>query len=117
MKTAHIKRTAVLLILLVSAVTMARADDERAVSYLTQGVHKLLDNNYDGAIADYTSAIEIDPQYEAAYANRASAEYSQGNYAGAIADWETVIKLKPSLKTETQPFIDEARKKLHQQEN
>ena len=43
--------------------------------------------DYKGAIADYTKAIEIDPNYADAYNNRGIAKDELKDYKGAIADY------------------------------
>ncbi|RGN38192.1 tetratricopeptide repeat protein [Bacteroides oleiciplenus] len=51
-----------------------------------------------GAIEDYTKAIEINPNYVTAYYNRAIVKSSMGNKKGAIKDYTKVIELD-SLKS------------------
>ena len=96
MKTVCMTRVALLVMLLASAATVARAEeDERAVNYVFQSIDKFVDHDYDGAIADCTKAIEIDPQYAAAYANRAMSEHEKHDYDAAIADDTRAIELNP----------------------
>ena len=52
---------------------------------------------YDQAIADFTAAIELHPQYAQAYNNRGLAYLRQGDYDRAIADCTTAIELNPQL--------------------
>jgi tetratricopeptide (TPR) repeat protein len=47
------------------------------------------------AIADYSKAIELDPQSYASYNNRGNAELDQKNIKEAIADFDRAIKIKP----------------------
>jgi tetratricopeptide (TPR) repeat protein len=51
--------------------------------------------DYQGAIADYTSAIKLDPDYAEAYFNRAYDRSEVKDYEGAIADYTKVIELAP----------------------
>jgi tetratricopeptide (TPR) repeat protein len=44
---------------------------------------KYLMSDYDGAIADYTKAIELNPKYVEAYCNRGTAELGKSDYDGA----------------------------------
>ena len=55
--------------------------------------------NLDQAIADYTKAIELDPQYAKAYYNRGNAYSAKGNLDQAIADYTQVIGLEPQSVT------------------
>ena len=49
-----------------------------------------------GAIADYTKAIEIDPNYANAYVDRGVAKDDLEDYYGAIADYTKVIEIDPN---------------------
>jgi len=53
-----------------------------------------LDDN-DGAIADYTKAIELDPNNPMYYDNRALSKAEKENFSGAIEDYTTSIELYP----------------------
>src|SRR6266545_3738910 len=45
-------------------------------------------SNLDGAIDDYTKAIEINPRFAKAYNSRGSARFYKGDHDGATADFE-----------------------------
>jgi tetratricopeptide (TPR) repeat protein len=49
----------------------------------------------DGPIADFTKAIELDPKYAKAYANRAVVKSDKGDYEGGIADSTKAVELDP----------------------
>lgn len=49
------------------------------------------------AVADYTSAIELDPQYAKAYNNRGNARASLGDEERALQDYDTALELDGSL--------------------
>ena len=49
----------------------------------------------DKAIADYTEAIRLKPDYAWAYHNRGMACRNKGDYARARADWEKVLRIGP----------------------
>jgi len=53
--------------------------------------------DYDGAIADYTRAIELDPKFSQAYYNLGLAKKHKGDMDGAIADYSTAIRFAPAL--------------------
>lgn len=65
-----------------------------AGSYIAQAYSKLED--YKEAIADYTQAIEIDPNYADAYYNRGIAHRKVGDTQAAIADYTQAIKIDPN---------------------
>src|SRR6202008_504128 len=50
---------------------------------------------YDKAIADYTEAIRLKPDYADAHYNRGNAYYYLQQYDKAVADYSEVIRLKP----------------------
>ncbi len=52
---------------------------------------------YPKALADYTKAIQLDPQYANAYNNRGLAHYHSKAYDKAIADFTRAIQLKPTF--------------------
>ena len=69
-----------------------------ASAYVDRGNSYREQEKYDEAIADYTTAIEIDPDYAWAYNNRGVAYDNQGKYDLAIADYTTAIELDPDHK-------------------
>jgi len=53
------------------------------------------DGDLDGALAEYTKAIEIDPKFESALVNRGDIYQHRGDYDRAIADFTKAIKAGP----------------------
>ena len=49
------------------------------------------------AIADYTSAIELDPDYARAYNNRGNARATLGDLEQALEDYDRALELESSL--------------------
>ena len=93
-------RAAIACALLMCAVAVsgvAAADDHpaAAIDAYQRGVGKQRKGDLDGAIADYTKAIEIDPQYADAYSNRGFAKSAKGDRDGAIADCTKAIEIDP----------------------
>ena len=68
---------------------------QSADDYLNRGNTKYHLRDYQGAIADYSKAIEINPQYAYAYINRGNAKSDLGSYQGAIADYNKAIEIDP----------------------
>lgn len=81
---------------LVCAFTPA-ASAQSASSYVTSGLEKARQGDYDSAIDDYTKALELNSSYLGAYVNRGIAKAGQGNDSGAIADYTEAIKMKPTF--------------------
>ena len=64
-----------------------------ATQYFDQGSEKHGAGNYQGAIDDYTKAIEINPQYVDAYANRGIYREAVNDLKGACVDWRKAAEL------------------------
>ncbi len=67
---------------------------QTAEEYTADGMSKMTEGNYDGAIADFTKVIELKPADMSAYASRGLAESAQGNFDGAINDFTQVIRFR-----------------------
>jgi tetratricopeptide (TPR) repeat protein len=67
-----------------------------AVEYYNRGESYRNKGDHDRAIADYTEAIRLDPQFAIAYNNR-GVSYNGGkkDYDRAIADYTEAIRLNP----------------------
>jgi tetratricopeptide (TPR) repeat protein len=70
--------------------------NSKPVLYLHRGKVKKLGNNLDGAIADYSKAIELKPDFAEAYFSRGFAKKDKGDLDGAITDYTKAIELKPN---------------------
>ena len=49
----------------------------------------------DNAIADYSEAIRLQPDYAFAFNNRGVAHKAKGDYDGALQDYNEAIRLQP----------------------
>jgi tetratricopeptide (TPR) repeat protein len=68
---------------------LANAHQERGEAYRTKG-------DYDRAIADFSSAIQLDPNSDTSRFHRASVYYfDKHDYDGAIADLSEAMRIKP----------------------
>jgi tetratricopeptide (TPR) repeat protein len=78
----------------VERIPQGREDEVKAMNlYLYRGNTYYKSYENEQAIADYTSAIELDAEYATAYYNRASAYHNLGDYEQAIADYTSAIEL------------------------
>ncbi len=68
-----------------------------AEDYFLRGGAFLLLGNPQGALASYTQAIRLKPNFAEAYSNRQKINVWQGNYRQAIADGNRALQLKPNL--------------------
>src|SRR6266540_2815264 len=66
-----------------------------ASSYNDRGMAKHKNGDFDGAIADFTHAIELNPKFSEAYYNRGLAKDQKGDLDGAISDYNRGIDLNP----------------------
>ncbi|MBV8100974.1 MAG: trypsin-like peptidase domain-containing protein, partial [Verrucomicrobia bacterium] len=70
-------------------------DDELASKYFSKAFNEGNANNYRDAIADYTEAIRLKPDFAAAYINRGWCYLQLNLYDKVIADSTEAIKLQP----------------------
>jgi tetratricopeptide (TPR) repeat protein len=87
-------------------------DGEDPETFNLRGVLKHTMEDYDGAIADYTKAIELDDTNPTYFDNRAWSKTEKENYAGAVEDYTVSIELYPErsgnvLSTRTGKTVDE----------
>jgi len=66
-----------------------------AVDFFNRGYAKQAKGDLDGAIADYTHALELDPKHASVYNNRGNAKRAKGDLDGAIADYARALELDP----------------------
>ncbi|MEO0536487.1 MAG: tetratricopeptide repeat protein, partial [Cyanobacteria bacterium P01_A01_bin.123] len=74
----------------------ATSDEKTAQEYYEDGNAKRDSENYQGAIDDYTKAIELNPDYADAYNNRGIAKRALGDNQDAIDDYTKAIELNPN---------------------
>ena len=77
--------------------TALNETDETAAGYFQNGQEALERGDYDRAIANYTQAINLNPNYSVAYNNRGWAYYLKGDLDQAIKDTTKAIQLDPNV--------------------
>ena len=87
-----------LVLLFVPLVSFGQSDEE----FYNSGRSKDNLNDYKGAIADYTKAIELNPNFTDAYVNRGIDKHRLGDKKGACADVRKAVSLGYS---DSQNFI------------
>jgi lipoprotein NlpI len=90
-------RPGLLMAMLLATATTAFCDP--VVDLLARGNAKYDQGDWDGAIADYTQALQLKSDYEPAYNNRGNAERQKGDWDAAIRDYTQAIELKPDGET------------------
>ena len=73
--------------------TAQEAYAQSASDLLNSGVDKAQSGNLQGAIADWTKAIEMNPMYAKAYFNRGLAKENLKDYQASIADYTKAIEI------------------------
>ena len=68
-----------------------------ADTYFRRGYAKEEIGDYRGAIADYTEAIRLKPDFAYAYGNRGAVKSKLGQHFAAITDYDIAIRLKPNF--------------------
>jgi tetratricopeptide (TPR) repeat protein len=66
---------------------------QSASDLLNSGVDKAQSGNLQGAIADWTKAIEMNPMFAKAYFNRGVAKKNLKDYQASIADYTKAIEI------------------------
>ncbi len=75
------------------ALSQLSVDQLLAMRLVTRGQEKARQGDLQGALADYTLAIQLDPQNGRAHSQRGSARYKTGDWAGAVEDFTRAIQL------------------------
>ncbi len=78
---------------------LAKVEEEhtlKELTFATRAKSLLNEKDYEGAIADYTKAIELNPNDAVYYNNRGDARKELRDYSGAIADYTKAIELNPN---------------------
>jgi tetratricopeptide (TPR) repeat protein len=75
--------------------TSTIASGIEAQKHFDQAVKLLLSKNYEGAVAEFTKAVELNPKFDRAYTNRGIAWMEMGEYDRAIDDYDKAIELNP----------------------
>ena len=68
-------------------------NEQSVENLVNRGIEKGKEGDLDGAIADFTHAIELNPKDDAPYYNRAQAKRLKKDAAGAVADYTRAIEL------------------------
>ena len=71
---------------------------QTAEDYFKSGLSKLQLEDREGAIADFTKAIQLKPNYVYAYSNRGVAKKDLKDYQGALEDFTKAIELDPKFE-------------------
>ncbi|MBW4546643.1 MAG: DnaJ domain-containing protein [Symplocastrum torsivum CPER-KK1] len=65
--------------------------------FYVRAVAKALDKDYQGAVEDYTQAIDLNPRFIEAYIKRGAMRYKLGDARGALKDCNEALSINPNL--------------------
>ncbi len=88
MKRIYVITSLVMLLCLASC-------SQTAEEYTSRGESKAVSEDYNGAIADFSKAIEIDPNNVRSYFGRGLAKAQLADYKGALVDYSKAIEIEP----------------------
>jgi tetratricopeptide (TPR) repeat protein len=71
--------------------------DEEAKAWFQRGVEQYEKGDFEGALASWNRAVEINPAYHEAWNNRGIALANLGRYEEAIASYDKALEIKPAL--------------------
>lgn len=80
-------------------VTFAGDPPAEAQALFARGKEKQTAGDLDGALADYTRALELDGTYTGALNNRGNVRQAKGDLTGAVADFTRALELDPGYQT------------------
>ena len=98
-----------------------RKKTEQSTQLTTNGLKKLQQENYSGALKDFDQAIRIDSGNPYAYYSRGMTKFALERYSEALQDLQTALRLAEKvgdtkLKTDVESAIETVRKHKKQEE-
>ncbi len=72
-------------------------ESQNAQFYLQRGMDRAARRDYNGALADYTEAIHLEPTLADAYNNRGNVWSLRGDHDRAITDYTEAIRFRPNF--------------------
>ena len=74
---------------------IAQANYKKAIAHFNRGINYIQQEKYDLAVAQFTRAIELDPDYTEAYLGRGMIYTIREQWRPAFQDLNTAIRLNP----------------------
>src|ERR671938_543421 len=87
---------AITLLVLFGAVAAQEKEPQTAQDYVNRGLARGEKRDFNGAIADFNTAIALNPNYYQAYFGRGLTRSRKGDLDGAISDFSIAISLNPN---------------------
>ena len=94
---SFIRHTGILAVTVLALLITTGCSDELSTpqEYFDRGNSHFDDVKFEKAIADYSQAIRIDPEYATAYNNRGLSYHQLGIYEKEIQDYTEAIRIDP----------------------
>jgi len=83
--------------LIISLLLTLTGSGQTAQDYYKRGSEKYKISDYNGAIVDFSKAMEIDPKNARAYFGRGNSKYFLQDFTGAITDLTTGIEIEHDI--------------------
>ena len=83
--------------------------------YANRAYERLSNADFDGAVADYSAAIRLNPRYVDAYYNRGIARAALGDVLDALADYQAYLDLGGGVRSGDQAKVEQAIRDLKKQ--
>jgi lipoprotein NlpI len=80
-----------------STISPAQDIQRQASAFVSDGILRYQRGDFDGAIAAYNQAIDLDPKAGEAFFNRGIAKAAHDDLDGAIADYSQALQVDPTL--------------------
>ncbi|MBL8794206.1 MAG: tetratricopeptide repeat protein [Planctomycetia bacterium] len=74
----------------------ATSEPVQPTDFARRGVERQQQGNLMGALADYTQALALQPDYPVVLNNRGVVRHQLGEFAAAIADFDAALRLRPN---------------------
>ena len=74
---------------------LRKTKSKEAAAYANSGIAKLKRHDFDGAIADFNRALQLDPKLAKVYESRGLAKREKHDLDSAIADFNRALQLDP----------------------
>ena len=102
----------VISVLMLFGVATAQEKEPQTIrEYSSRGIKRFDKGDFDGAIADFTKVISLDPKNASAYFSRGINKLEKGNDNEAEQDLAKAIELNPNLKVNIEEQAAKIRKR------
>src|SRR5437667_200193 len=116
MKARSIKAVLLAASLIFPTWSFAQTKSKDAAAYNNRGIAKLQRSDWDGAMADFDRALQLNPKLAPAYAGHGSANFLAHNWTAALRDYRRFCELSQRNQAYPRLFIWIIRSRLGERE-